>query len=107
MPKETPGQQRTVERVMHEFKHGELKQPGGRKVKSRKQAVAIALREAGDSKFESRAENKRALKHTKAKERKAETGMDEQEGKGASRRITKAKAPKRPAKKKRAAKRKG
>jgi len=105
VPKEIPGQQQTIERVMHEFKHGELKQPGGRKVKSRKQAVAIALREAGDSKFESPAENKRALKHTKAKERTAETGMDAKEGKGASRKITKAKAPKRPAKK-RAAKRK-
>lgn len=95
MAKETPGQQRTVERVMHEFKHGELKQPGGRKVETRKQAVAIALREAGESTFESRSENKRALSHTQAKERKAETGMDRKEGKGASRTITKAKAPKR------------
>lgn len=100
MAKETPGQQRTVERVMHEFKHGELKQPGGRKVESRKQAVAIALREAGNSKFETRGENKRALKHTKEKERKAETGMDAKEGKGASRKITKAKATKRAAKRK-------
>jgi hypothetical protein len=38
-----------VEKVMHEYKHGELKSGrGGKggKVKSRKQAVAIALSEA-------------------------------------------------------------
>ena len=36
-----------VEKVMHEYKHGQLKSGGsGRKVKSRKQAVAIALSEA-------------------------------------------------------------
>ena len=37
---------------MHEFKHGELKSgPGGKggKVNSRRQAVAIALKEAGTS----------------------------------------------------------
>ncbi|HUQ90047.1 MAG TPA: DUF6496 domain-containing protein [Bryobacteraceae bacterium] len=41
-----------VEKVMHEFKHGELKsgQKGkGGTVKSRKQAVAIALSEARKS----------------------------------------------------------
>jgi hypothetical protein len=43
-------------RVMHEFKQGELKSgPGGKggPVKSRRQAVAIALEEAGASKYES------------------------------------------------------
>jgi hypothetical protein len=41
-----------VEKVMHEYKHGELKSGrGGKggKVKSRKQAVAIALSEARHS----------------------------------------------------------
>ncbi len=41
-----------VEKVMHEFKHGELKSGKGGKagpVKSRKQAVAIALNEARKS----------------------------------------------------------
>jgi hypothetical protein len=41
-----------VEKVMHEYKHGELKSGrGGKggKVKSRKQAVAIALSEARQS----------------------------------------------------------
>jgi hypothetical protein len=35
-----------TEKVMHEFKHGTLKSGGKKKVKSRKQAVAIALSEA-------------------------------------------------------------
>ena len=35
-----------VEKVMHEYKHGELKSGGGGKVKSRKQAIAIGLSEA-------------------------------------------------------------
>jgi len=35
-----------VEKVMHEYKHGELKSGSGQKVESRKQAVAIALSEA-------------------------------------------------------------
>jgi hypothetical protein len=39
--------QRKVEKVMHEFKHGELKSGrSGTKVKSRKQAIAIGLSEA-------------------------------------------------------------
>jgi hypothetical protein len=83
MPRhQTPAQQETVERVMHEFKHGELKTARGtRKVKSRKQAIAIALHEAGASKNESPAENKRNLRRTKAKERRGETYRDEAEGK--------------------------
>jgi hypothetical protein len=35
-----------VERAMHEMKHGELKSGSGKKVKSRKQAIAIGLSEA-------------------------------------------------------------
>jgi len=38
-----------TEKVMHEYKHGALKSGSGRKVKSRKQAVAIALSEARKS----------------------------------------------------------
>jgi hypothetical protein len=37
---------RTVKRVMHEMKHGTLKSGSGKKVKSRKQAIAIGLSEA-------------------------------------------------------------
>ncbi len=42
-------QQRKVGRVMHEFKHGELDSSSGTKVKSRKQAIAIAMSESGQS----------------------------------------------------------
>ena len=35
-----------VGKVMHEYKHGQLKSGGGGKVKSRKQAIAIGLSEA-------------------------------------------------------------
>ena len=35
-----------VHKVMHEFKEGSLKSGSGKKVKSRKQAVAVALSEA-------------------------------------------------------------
>ena len=82
MPRhQTPAQRETVERVMHEFKHGELKTARGtRKVKNPKQAIAIALHEAGASKNESPAENKRNLRRTKAKERRGETYRDEAEG---------------------------
>ena len=46
----TAQQKRKTGKVMHEYKHGELKSGSGRKVKSRKQAVAIAMSESGQSK---------------------------------------------------------
>ncbi|ESQ76183.1 DUF6496 domain-containing protein [Asticcacaulis sp. AC402] len=46
MQKQTKGQKEKVEKVLREFKAGDLKSSGG-KVKSRKQAVAIAMSEAG------------------------------------------------------------
>lgn len=80
---QTPAQKKTVERVMHEYKHGELKTArGSRKVKDPKQAIAIALHEAGASKYESPKENASNLRHTKAKERRGETYRDAAEGKG-------------------------
>jgi hypothetical protein len=39
-----------VEKVMHEYKEGALKGGSGRKVKSRKQAIAIAMSASGQSK---------------------------------------------------------
>ena len=39
-----------VEKVMHEYKEGGLKSSSGAKVTSRKQAIAIALSEAGMAK---------------------------------------------------------
>ncbi|WP_460450424.1 DUF6496 domain-containing protein [Alsobacter sp. SYSU BS001988] len=83
MPRPSDEQKKTVERVMHEFKHGELEQAGGRKVKNPKQAIAIALREAGESNRDSPARNRAALRRTKAKEKRGETALAEKEGKAA------------------------
>lgn len=48
--RQSPTTQRKVKRVMHEFKHGELKSGASKKkVKNPKQAIAIALSEAGVS----------------------------------------------------------
>lgn len=80
MPKQSKPQKDTMERVMHEYKHGELQTRGGRTVKSRRQAVAIALNEAGASKYKSKKQNERSLRRTKQKERDGETGRAEAEG---------------------------
>src|SRR5215468_1417215 len=80
----SPRQRKTTGRVMHEFKHGELKSgQGGKggKVKSRKQAIAIALHEAGASKYDSPSEQKRNLAKSKRKEAAGETYQQETEGK--------------------------
>src|SRR3954464_13138176 len=84
MPSTSPRQRKTTGRVMHEFKHGELKSgPAGKggKVKSRKQAIAIALKEAGDSKYESPKKNRRNLATSKRKEATGKTAQQEREGK--------------------------
>lgn len=98
MPRQqTRQQKKTVERVMHEFKHGELETARGkRKVRNPQQAVAIALHEAGASKYEDRRKNEANLRRTKAKERRGETGRDAAEGRG-SRRKTAPSAGRRPA----------
>ena len=78
---QTPSQRNTVERVMHEFKHGELKTARGRrKVKNPRQAIAIALSEAGASKYDSPRERRHNLRRTKTKERRGETGQAAAEG---------------------------
>jgi Family of unknown function (DUF6496) len=84
MPQETKPQKETVGRVMHEFKHGELRSgASGQKVKNPKQAIAIALSEAGASNQQSPKENAAHLRRTKAKERRGETAQAEAEGRGA------------------------
>jgi hypothetical protein len=89
-PRESEPQKETVERVMHEFKHGELRSgTSGQKVKNRKQAVAIALSEAGASNQQTPKENKEHLRHTKAKERRGETAKDEAEGRPSRRQSAK------------------
>jgi hypothetical protein len=76
---QSKAQKETVGRVMHEYKHGELTTSRGRKVKNPKQAIAIGLREAGASKYESKSENRRNLERTKRRERRGETARDEKE----------------------------
>jgi hypothetical protein len=46
----TATQKKKVHKVMHEPKKGTLKSGSGKKVRSRKQAVAIAMSESGQSK---------------------------------------------------------
>jgi hypothetical protein len=92
MPKESSRQKRITGRVLHEFKHGELKSGrGGKagKVKNPRQAIAIALSEAGASKYQSGRRNRRNLHRTEQKEAQGRTAQQEREGKshvGASRR---------------------
>ncbi|HET8995722.1 MAG TPA: DUF6496 domain-containing protein [Acetobacteraceae bacterium] len=83
MAQQSTEQKKTVSRVMHEYKHGELERGRGGKVKSRRQAVAIALSEAGASNQESPRENRRHYAHTKRKERRGETAQQEKEGRRA------------------------
>jgi hypothetical protein len=80
----SPRQRRITGRVMHEFKHGELESgPDGKggKVRSRRQAIAIALEEAGSSKHESKRRNARNLRRTERKEATGRTAQQEREGK--------------------------
>jgi hypothetical protein len=68
---------------MHEFKHGELKsgrRGRGGKVKSRKQAIAIALHEAGQSKYDTRAERLKGYAKSRRAEAMGRTGQQEEEG---------------------------
>ena len=84
MAKTSMSQRKTLGRVMHEYAHGELKSgPSGKagKVKSRRQAIAIALKEAGASKYESGKENKQNLRKSKQKEATGRTYQQEREGK--------------------------
>lgn len=80
MANQSKPQKETMERVMHEWKHGELKNRAGEKVTDRKQAVAIGLSESGSSNQQSPEQNRRQLKRSKAKEAKGETGQAEAEG---------------------------
>ncbi len=67
MAKETKAQREVVERVMHEFKEGELERGHGGKVTNPKQAIAIALHEAGASNQQSSPEKRKRPAGTKAK----------------------------------------
>jgi len=90
MAKQSKPQKETVGRVMHEWKHGELESSRGGKVKSRRQAVAIALSEAGSSNQQSPTQNRRQRSRTKSKERRGQTAMQRKEGRASPRRATSA-----------------
>src|SRR6266478_5094502 len=79
---QSKAQKATVSRVMHEFKHGELETGSGKKVKNPKQAIAIGLREAGASRYESKEKNRENLRRTKARERRGATEKDNGERDG-------------------------
>ena len=84
---QSKAQKETVSRVMHEFKHGELETSRGKKVKNPKQAIAIGLREAGASKYESKEKNRKNLQRTKARERHGATGKGRSERQGGPKRT--------------------
>lgn len=80
MAKQSQPQKETMDRVMHEFEHGELTTGTGKKVKDRRQAIAIGLSESGSSNQQSPAENRKRLSKTKAKERRGDTAKQAKEG---------------------------
>lgn len=80
MAKQSKDQEETVGRVMHEYKHGELETGTGKPVKTRRQAVAIALHEAGATNQESPKKNRDNLARTKKKEREGKTAKQQKEG---------------------------
>ena len=84
---QSKAQKETVSRVMQEFKHGELETSAGQKVKDPKQAIAIGLREAGASKYESKEKNRENLKRTTARERRGATEKDGRERQGGPKRT--------------------
>ena len=98
MAKQTAAQRKTVGRVMHEWKHGELKSSRSGKVKGRRQAVAIALSEAGASNQQSGSQNRRQYARTKSKERRGQTAQQRKEGRASigpksSRRVRRSGGP--------------
>jgi hypothetical protein len=100
MAQTTRRQRKTTGRVMHEFKHGELERGrSGGKVKSRKQAIAIALNEAGASNTQTPRQKRKARAKTTKKEARGQTGQQEREGRRAIGAHPRRKTAKRTAKK--------
>lgn len=80
MAKETKAQQASVERVMHEFKHGELKGADRKPISNPRQAIAIGLSEAGASNRVDPATNRRNQARTRREERQGDTARQAAEG---------------------------
>ncbi len=85
MAKESESQKDTIHRVMHEYKHGELQSGVGGTVKNPRQAVAIALSEAGASVKKVRNATRRLC--AKRKPRSAPEKPHRRKRKGRGRRI--------------------
>ena len=58
-PKTKAGKRRKMGKVMGEYKRGTLRSSSGRKVTSRKQAIAIGLSESGQSRKKPKGKRKR------------------------------------------------
>jgi hypothetical protein len=58
--KQSRAQKATIGRVMHEYKHGELERGRGGKVRNPRQAVAIALHEAGVARDQAKGPRRKA-----------------------------------------------
>ena len=69
----SPSRKAIVARVMGAFKEGALDKRDGESVTDRRQAIAIALHEAGASDREGPETNRHSLQQTKARERAART----------------------------------
>lgn len=88
MARQSEAQKDTMQRVMHAFEEGELKTSRGTAVKSRKQAVAIGLHEAGASNRETPQKNRQNRARTERRERSGEA--DDRSSSGAKNAPTKA-----------------
>jgi hypothetical protein len=93
--RQSEAQKQTVRRVMHEFKHGQLDRGRGGKVENPKQAIAIALHEAGASKYESPEKNRENLQRTKQREGRDANRRGRAAGGGATRKELYAEARRR------------
>ena len=71
LPPPTLAQKEVIDRVMHEFHEGGLRGSDGHVVDNPRQAIAIALSEAGSSNRVSPERNDHALQHTLAGETRA------------------------------------
>ena len=76
MTGQSPKQKEIVERVMHAFKEGDLDQRDGTPVTNPKQAIAMALHEAGASNRETPETNRANLARTRRRLREKGTAAE-------------------------------
>lgn len=77
MAKQSPKQKQIVEHVMQAFKDGDLEQRNGAPVTNPKQAIAMALHEAGSSNRDLPEKNRANLARTRRRERQARSATAE------------------------------